>query len=77
MKLLKRGPSGIKSDTMSKSWLGQGEFLDKAAYSHLSDLGLWFFKMAAADAGEVHSRLPRQDTGGSDALCLGAPPVPG
>jgi len=32
------------------------------------------FKMAAADADEGHSWLPKQDTGGSDALCLGAPP---
>jgi len=31
--------------------------------------------MAAADADESPSRLPKQDTGGSDALCLGAPAV--
>jgi hypothetical protein len=36
---------------------------------------LWSWKMAAADAGEKPSRLPEQDTGGSDALCLGATPV--
>jgi len=30
--------------------------------------------MAAADADESHSSLPKQNTGGSDALCLGAPP---
>ena len=55
----------------------QGEFLDKAAYSHLLDFGSWFFKMTAADADEVHTRMPKQDTGGSDALCLRAPPVSG
>jgi len=55
--------------------MGQGEFLDKAAYSHLWDFGLWFFKVAAADAGEVHTGLSRQDTGGSDAFCLRATPV--
>ena len=26
-----------------KSWMGQREFLDKAAYSHLLDFGLWPF----------------------------------
>jgi hypothetical protein len=30
--------------------------------------------MAAAEADEGHSWLPKGDTGGSDALCLGAPP---
>ena len=33
-------------------------------------------KIAAADADERHSIFPEQDTGGSDALCLGAIPVP-
>ena len=33
--------------------------------------------MAAADADESHSRLPKQNTGGSDALWLGALPVHG
>jgi len=46
----------------------QGEFLDKDAYSHLSDSGLWSFKTATADADEGPSGLPRQNTGGSDAL---------
>ena len=53
----------------------QGEFLDKAVYSPPLDFGWWFGKMAAADADEVHNRLPKQSTGGSDALCLRAPPV--
>jgi hypothetical protein len=53
----------------------QGEFLDKAVYSHPLDFGWWFGKMAAADADEVHNRLAKQSTGGSDALCLRAPPV--
>jgi len=35
------------------------------------------FQKATAEAEEGHSRLIRQDTGCSDALCLGAPPVPG
>ena len=33
--------------------------------------------MAAADADESHSRLPKQNTGGSDALWLGALPARG
>ena len=33
--------------------------------------------MAAADADEGYSRLSQQNTGGSDAVCLGAPPVQG
>jgi hypothetical protein len=55
--------------------LGQGEFLDKDAYSHVSGSGLWSFITAAADADKRHSSLPRQNNGGSDALCLGTPPV--
>jgi len=57
--------------------IGQGELLDKGAYSRQLDSGSWSFKMAAADADEGHSRLPKQDTGGQDALCLGVPPVSG
>lgn len=32
-------------------------------------------KMATADADEGYSRLTKQSTGGSDALCLRVPPV--
>ncbi len=62
---------------LCKSWIGQGESLDKAAYSHLLDCGLCSIKTATADADEVHCRQPKQDTGGSDALCLRTPPVLG
>ena len=34
-------------------------------------------QQAAADADESHARQPEQNTGGSDALCLGALPVQG
>ena len=54
----------------------QGKVLDKGAYSHLLEFCLGSFKMAAADADEAHSRSPKQNTGGSDALCLRPPPVP-
>jgi len=57
--------------------MGQGEFLGKDAYSLLSDLGLWSAKTANADADEGDFKLPKQKTGGSDALCFGATPVPG
>ncbi len=60
-----------------KSWMGQREFLDKAAYSHLLDFGLWPFTTATADADEGHSSPRKQNTGGSDALCLRTPAVPG
>ena len=40
------------------------------------DVGSSLGNMATADAGDGLSRTPQQDTGGSDALCLGAPPVP-
>ncbi len=60
-----------------KSGMGQREFLDKAAYSHLLDYGLYSLKTAAADADEVHCRLRRQDTAGSDALSLRTTPVLG
>jgi hypothetical protein len=53
----------------------QGEFFDKDAYSHLLESGLLFFKTAPADADKVHTALPKQNTGGSDALCLRTPPV--
>ena len=33
--------------------------------------------MAVADADEGHSRMPKQNIGGSDALCFGAPTVSG
>jgi hypothetical protein len=33
--------------------MGQREFLDKDAYSYLSDCGLWSFKTAAAEADKV------------------------
>ena len=56
--------------------MGQGELLDKDAYSRLSNSRLLSLRKAAADAGERHSSLPRQNTGGSGALCLGATPVP-
>ena len=42
----------------------------------MMDRGSWLGNEVAAEADEGHSRLPRQDSGGSDALCLGAPPVP-
>ncbi len=57
--------------------MGQREFLDKGAYSQLLDSGLYSIKTATADADEVHCRLAKQDTGGSDALCLRTPPVLG
>ena len=77
MKLLKRGPSGIKSDAMSKSWFGTGGVPRQSCiFGSMMDRGSWLRNLAAADADEGHSRPPRQDTGGSDALCLGAPPVP-
>jgi hypothetical protein len=53
----------------------RGELLNKDAYSRLSNSRLWSWRIAAADADEKHSRLAKQDTGGSDALCLGANPV--
>ena len=34
-------------------------------------------QQAAADADESHARQPEQNTGGSDAPCLGALPVQG
>jgi hypothetical protein len=40
-------------------------------------LDLMVFKMATADADEGYSRLPKQNTGGSDAFCLGDTPVSG
>ena len=42
-----------------------------------ASIGVTFviLKTVAADADESHSRLLRQNTGGSDALYLGAPPV--
>ena len=52
-----------------------GELLDKDAYSRLFNTRLWSWRIAVADADEKYSRLPRQDTGGSDALCLGTTPV--
>jgi len=54
----------------------QGEFPDKDAYSHLWDFDFWPFKTATADADEEYSRMPKQNTGGSDALCLETPPCP-
>ena len=54
----------------------QGEVLDKAAYSHLLEFCAGSFKMAAADADDGHFRLPKRNTGGSDAPCLGPLPVP-
>jgi hypothetical protein len=48
--------------------MGQGEFFEKVAYSLLGDFGLWSVKTATADADEGHTRLPKQNTGGSDAL---------
>jgi len=56
-------------------FLGQGEFLDKDALFASMGFRLIILKAAAADAGEGRSRLPQQNTGGSDALCLGALPV--
>jgi hypothetical protein len=53
----------------------QGKVLDKGAYSHLLELCLGSFETVIADAGAAHCRLPKQNTGGSDALCLGPPPV--
>ncbi len=35
------------------------------------------FKKVTADADKVHTSLPKQDTGGSDALCLRNPPAAG
>jgi hypothetical protein len=48
--------------------MGQGEFLKKDAYSLLGDFGLWSVKTATADADEGHTRLPKHNTGGLDAL---------
>jgi hypothetical protein len=62
---------------IKKSWIGQEELLDKAAYSRQLDWVYWLRNMAAADADEGPSRLPEQNTGGSDALCLDVPPVQG
>lgn len=55
--------------------IGLGEFLDKTAYSHQLDSSSWLRNLAAADADGSYSMLPRLDNGGSDAPCLGAPPV--
>ena len=72
------------SETIS----GACEYLDSRIYDPL----VYFFgsseicldstqkklcSLAAADADESLSRLPKQNTGGSDALCLEAPPGPG
>ena len=62
---------------IKKSWIGQEELLDKVAYSRPLDWVYWLRNMAAAEADERPSRLPEQNTGGSDALCLGVPPVQG
>ena len=48
--------------------MGQGEFLEKDAYSLLGDFGLWSVKTATTDADEGHTRLPKQNTVSSDAL---------
>jgi len=55
-------------DSIKKSWIGQEELLDKGAYSHLGNSRLVVISTATADADEGHSRLPKQNTGGSDAL---------
>ena len=60
---------------IKKSWIGQEELLDKAAYSRQLDWVYWLGNMAAAGADERPPRLPEQNTDGSDALCLGVPPV--
>ena len=57
-----------------KSWLRQGQLPNKDAYSRLLNSRLCSWRIAAADADERRSRLPKKDTGGSDALCLGANP---
>jgi len=62
---------------IKKSWIGEEELLDKAAYSRQLDWVYWLRNLAAADAAELPSRLPEQHTGGSNALCLGVPPVHG
>ena len=69
-----KGSSGISWERgWSNRHPGQVEFLDKDAYSHLWNLARGPDKAATADADEGHSRLAQQNTGGSDALCLGAP----
>jgi hypothetical protein len=56
---------------------GQRKFPDKAAYSHHIELRFVTPQHGFAEADERHSSLLRQNTGGSVALCLGAPAVPG
>jgi hypothetical protein len=56
---------------------GQGSSSTKLHIRIILHFGSWLRNMAAADADDRHSTLLRQHTGGSVALCLGAPAVPG
>ena len=63
MKLLKRGPSGIKSDAMSKSWFGTGGVPRQSCiFASIMDRGSWLRNLAAPtqtrDIRGPHGKTP-------------------
>jgi len=75
--LEKEGSSGIYLDAKKRNPDRPGRASRQRCIFASIILRLMILKIVAADAGEGDSRLPKQNTGGSDALCLAAPPVSG